>query len=191
MEHPFFTLSTRPDFRVVEYCREGVAITLTPHATLGLPTMMDKDILLYCGSLVMAEINQGRIPPKTLRFSARDLMVTTNRQTNDVGYRMLDRAFKRLTGALMSTNIKTHDIEESRNFHILDSSRVIKSSRDGKRMVQVEVTLSDWFYRALIGKEVLTINRAYFRLRKTLERRLYELARKHCGYQEKWSGWRI
>jgi plasmid replication initiation protein len=113
--------------------------------------------------------------------------VTTNRHTNDVGYKMLDRAFKRLTGCLMSTNIKTHDIEEQGNFHILDSSRVIKSSRDGKRMVQIEVTLSNWFYHALIGREVLTINRDYFRLRKTLERRLYELARKHCGRQKEWS----
>jgi plasmid replication initiation protein len=187
MEHPFFTLSTKPDFRTVEYHRDGVSITLTPHATLGLPTMMDKDILLYCGSLLMAEINKGHIPPRTLRFSAYDLMVTTNRHTNDVGYRMLDRAFKRLTGALMSTNIQTNGVEERANFHILDASRVIKSSRDGRRMVQLEVTLSNWFYNALVGKEVLTINRDYFRLRKTLERRLYELARKHCGHQPSWA----
>jgi plasmid replication initiation protein len=33
---------------------------------------------------------------------------------------------------------------------------------------------------------VLTINPNYFRLRKPLERRLYELARKHCGRQASW-----
>jgi len=38
----------------------------------------------------------------------------------------------------------------------------------------------------LLTKQVLTINRNYFRLRKALERRLYELARKHCGRQELW-----
>lgn len=53
-------------------------------------------------------------------------------------------------------------------------------------MVRLEVTVSDWFFNALIGKEVLTINREYFRLRKPLERRLYELARKHCGKQPEW-----
>ena len=87
MEHPFFTLSTKPDFREVEYSRGGVRITMTPHARRGLPTMMDKDILLYCGSLVMAEMNRGYIPPKTMRFSAHDLMVTTNRETNGKAYR--------------------------------------------------------------------------------------------------------
>src|SRR3546814_3483647 len=37
------------------------------------------------------------------------------------------------------------------------------------------------------GRSVLTLHRDYFRLRKPLERRIYELARKHCGAQEKWS----
>ena len=186
MEHPFFALSTKPDVREVNYSRDGVSITLSPHHRLGLPTMMDKDILLYVGSLLMRQINAGRIPPKTMRFSAHDLMVTTNRETNGKAYRLLKEAFERVTGCLVSTNIKTNDIEESRNFHIIESSRVVKSSHDKSRMVQVEVTVSDWFYNALLGREVLTINREYFRLRKPLERRLYELARKHCGRQEEW-----
>jgi hypothetical protein len=38
-----------------------------------------------------------------------------------------------------------------------------------------------------LGREVLTLHRDYFRLRKPLERRIYELARKHCGQQDEWS----
>jgi hypothetical protein len=53
-------------------------------------------------------------------------------------------------------------------------------------MVQVTVTLSDWLYRAVLAKSVLTLSRDYFRLRKPLERRIYELARKHCGRQPEW-----
>ncbi|KAJ8137268.1 hypothetical protein OY671_009519 [Metschnikowia pulcherrima] len=37
------------------------------------------------------------------------------------------------------------------------------------------------------GRSVSTLHRDYFRLRKPLERRIYESARKHCGAQEKWS----
>jgi len=33
----------------------------------------------------------------------------------------------------------------------------------------------------------LTLHRDYFRLRKPLERRIYEIARKHCGAQAQWS----
>jgi plasmid replication initiation protein len=186
MEHPFFALSTKPEVREVQYNRDGVSITLSPHHRLGLPTMMDKDILLYCGSLLMKEINEGRIPPKTMRFSAHDLMVTTNRHTNDVSYRMLANAFDRLTGCLITTDIRTNGIKQYSSFHLLEHFNVIENSHDKKRMVRIEVTVSGWFYNALIGKEVLTINREYFRLRKPLERRLYELARKHCGRQPEW-----
>ncbi|WP_417667422.1 replication initiator protein A, partial [Pseudidiomarina sp.] len=48
------------------------------------------------------------------------------------------------------------------------------------------VTLSEWLFRAVMSKSVLTLSRDYFRLRKPLERRVYELARKHCGKQEYW-----
>lgn len=186
MEHPFFTLSTKPDIREVEYKRDGVTIKLSPHYRYGLPTMMDKDILLYIGSLLMCEINAGRLPPKTIRFSCHDLMITTNRMTNGQAYQQLKNAFERITGCLVTTSIKTKDIEASGGFHLLERYYVVKGSRDRSRMVEVEVTVSDWFYNALIGREVLTINRDYFRLRKPLERRLYELARKHCGRQPAW-----
>ena len=53
-------------------------------------------------------------------------------------------------------------------------------------MVSVSVTLSDWLFRAVLSKSVLTLSRDYFRLRKPLERRIYEIARKHCGRQESW-----
>ena len=53
-------------------------------------------------------------------------------------------------------------------------------------MVSVTVTLSEWLFRAVLGRSVLTLSRDYFRLRKPLERRIYELARKHCGRQPAW-----
>lgn len=53
-------------------------------------------------------------------------------------------------------------------------------------MQEVEVKLSDWVFNAIKAQEVLTLSRDYFRLRKPLERRIYELARKHCGRQREW-----
>ena len=48
-------------------------------------------------------------------------------------------------------------------------------------MILVTVTLSDWIYRSVLSRSVLTLHRDYFALRKPLERRVYEIARKHCG----------
>ena len=189
MEHPFFTLSTKKDLRTISYSRNGVKVTVNPHFERGLPTIMDKDILLYCGSLVVAEMkkNPAKLPPQTLRFSCHDLMVTTNRMTNGQAYAQLKNAFERLNGCTVTTNIETNGRKTAKGFHLIEHFEVIESSHNKSRMVRVEVKLSDWYYNALVGKELLTINRDYFRLRKPLERRLYELGRKHCGKQEHWS----
>lgn len=47
----------------------------------------------------------------------------------------------------------------------------------------VEITLPDWLYQAIKKTKVLKISSDYFRIRKAIDRRLYEIARKHCGNQ--------
>jgi len=53
-------------------------------------------------------------------------------------------------------------------------------------MSSIAIEIPSWLYRAVVSGEVLTLDRDYFRLRGGIERRLYELARKHCGKQAKW-----
>jgi len=186
MEHPIFVLSKKKDIRNLEYRSGDVSIAIKP-TTDGLPTIFDKDVLLYCGSLLMQEVNAGRTPPKTLRVSSHDLLVATNKLTNGDAYRRLRLSLERLQGVSIQTNIKTNKREINRGFGLIDSYEVIESSKVKDRMVKLEITLSDWFYNSIVGKEVLTINRDYFRLGKPMERRLYEIARKHCGKQKEWS----
>lgn len=47
----------------------------------------------------------------------------------------------------------------------------------------VEITLPNWLYQAITKTKVLKISSDYFRIRKAIDRRLYEIARKHCGNQ--------
>ncbi len=75
----------------------------------------------------------------------------------------------------------------SSGFALIDSWEIIENSRVKRRMVKLEITLSEWFYNSIVGREILTINKDYFRLRKPIERRIYELARKHCGKQKEWA----
>jgi len=70
-------------------------------------------------------------------------------------------------------------------FGLIESWQIVRATRGG-RMVQVAVTLSDWLFQAVVSKSVLTLSRDYFTLRKPLERRVYEIARKHCGRQAEW-----
>lgn len=185
MEHPIFVLSKNKDMRQIEYKSGNISVSITPNLH-GLPTIFDKDVLLYCTSLLMTEINAGRTPPKTLRVSCRDLLVSTNRAINGRGYTLLKQGLDRLTGVKIKTNIKTNRREQTDVFGVLDSYRIIESSRVKDRMIRLEITFSDWFYNSILGREVLTINRDYFRLGKPMERRLYEIARKFCGKSPQW-----
>lgn len=93
----------------------------------------------------------------------------------------------RLQGVSIKTNIKTGKREQTSVFGLIDAYDVIESSRIKDRMIRLEIRLSDWIYNSILGKEVLTISRDYFRLGKPIERRVYEIARKHCGAQSSWS----
>lgn len=189
MEHPIFSLATRPDRRILSYAHNDVTITVVP-SVKGLATLFDKDILIYCISQLMAALNAGRAVSRHLRLTAHDLLVATNRETSGDGYARLREAFERLAGTRITTNIVTGGQEVTTGFGLIEGWQIVRATpatrKGGGRMVQVAVTLSDWLFRAVLSKSVLTLSRDYFRLRKPLERRIYELARKHCGRQPEW-----
>lgn len=184
MEHPIFSLSTKPDRRQRRYELNGNFVEITP-SVLGGATIHDRDILIYCISQLISAANEGREVSSTVRFRAFDLLTATNRMTNGQGYDGLKAALERLRGTTISTNITTGGEEQLDVFGLIDRAKIVRQTRDG-RMQEVEIELSDWVFNAIRSNEVLTLHRDYFRLRKPLERRIYELARKHCGSKTEW-----
>ena len=185
MEHPIFSLSHQPDTRIRYYEHKDASIQVTP-SVLGLATIHDKDILIYCISQLMHKMNAGQKISRIVRLKAYDLLVATNRQTGGRQYLLLKNSFERLAGTRVTTNIKTNDKLEISGFGLIDSWRITAKDPKSSRMTEIEVTLSKWLFNSILGKELLSINPDYFRLRKPLERRIYELARKHCGLQKEW-----
>lgn len=184
MEHPIFSVSTKPDHKLREYRNGDLWVKIKPGHD-GLATVHDRDVLIYCISHIMSALNEGREVSQTVRLKAYNLLTATNRGTDGRGYEQLRGALGRLAGTRIETNVTTGDIEVLEDFGLIDSYRVVRETRDG-RMLDLEIKLSDWVFNALRANEVLTIHRDYFRLRKPLERRIYEIARKHCGYQTEW-----
>jgi plasmid replication initiation protein len=186
MEHPMFSLSKKRDHRVRHYEHNGNSVTIKPGAD-GLATIWDKDILIYAVSQLIEGINQDREPSRVVRMTAYDLLVSTNRHTGGGDYEQLTEALRRLSGTRIETNIMTNGERIRHGFGLIDEWRVIEKNPANGRMMAMELTLSRWLYNAVIAREVLTLNRDYFRLGGALERRLYELARKHCGQQARWT----
>ena len=187
MEHPLFSLATKPDMRHLEYRNGDNVLKIKPSAD-GLPTIFDKDVLIFVISQLMAMKNRGEKVGKRLRFSAREMMMATNRHTGGKEYQRLEQAFSRLRGTSFVTNIKTGGKTQTRIFGLIDEGSFSRSEKNFDRNDYCEVILSDWLMNAIEADQVVTISEDYFRLRRPLERRLYEIARKHCGKQ---GGWQI
>lgn len=184
MEHPIFALSTKPDLNERQYEHNGNRVTVTP-STKGLATIYDKDVLIFAISQIMAAKNQGLPYSREVSFSALDFLKFANRMTNGQAYKALRETFKRLRGTTIETDIITGGVEQSTTFGLIDEARVRRTLKNGT-VTDWGITLSEWLFNAIEADEVLTLHKDYFRLRKPLERRIYEIARKHCGVQKQW-----
>ncbi|MEM9412105.1 MAG: replication initiator protein A [Planctomycetota bacterium] len=184
MEHPIYSLSTKPDHQSRRYEHNGKFVEIKPSSE-GIVTIFDRDILIYCISQVMHAINENREVSQVLRFCAHDLLKATNRTTNGGGYKGLKEALERLAGTRINTNVITGGKEVFSNFGLIERFEIVRKTRNG-RMQTIEIKLSDWVFNAISNCEVLTLHQDYFRLRKPIERKIYEIARKHTGNKSSW-----
>lgn len=189
MEVPVYSLSTKPDLSTFKWVsKDGKRkLEITP-STLGRATMHDKDVLIYVTSQMTEALNRDRSDAKNrvVRFTVHDYLVTTNRHTSGREYQTFETALRRLSGTRIYTNIETGDIRIKRDFGLIDGWEIVEKSPTDERMIAVEITLSEWLFNAIQAREVLTLDPNYFRIRKPIERKVYEIARKHCGNQAQW-----
>jgi plasmid replication initiation protein len=185
MEHPFYSLSKRPDTAIRRYDRNGHWLQITP-SVKGLATIYDKDILIYCISQLVEALKRGEKISTRVRINSRELLIFTNRGTAGKDYAALCEAIDRLAGTRISTNIRTGNEEQYDTFGLIDAASIRRTHGHDGRLLWCEIKLSEWVFNAIRAQEILTLHRDYFRLRKPLERRIYELARKHCGRQPEW-----
>jgi hypothetical protein len=186
MEHPFYSLSKKPETAIRRYEHNGNWLQIVP-SVKGLATIYDKDILIYCISQLMEKLKRREPVGPRIRITSHDLLVFTNRGTAGKDYKALCEAIDRLAGTRITTNIRTGEEEQTDSFGLIDAASIRRKHGLDGRLLWVEIKLSDWVFNAIKGEEVLTLHPDYFRLGKPLERRVYELARKHCGRQNSWT----
>ncbi len=185
MEHPFYSLSKKPDTSIRRYEHNGNWLEIIP-SVKGLATIYDKDILVYCISQIMAKLKRGEKVSQRVSINSHDFLVFTNRGTGGKDYKALCDSLDRLAGTRIVTNIKTGDTEQTDGFGLVDATSVRRKHGLDGRLLWCEVKLSDWVFNAIRAQEILTLHPDYFRLSKPLEKRIYEIARKHCGQQPSW-----
>lgn len=210
LEHPFYALHTRRNLKPVVYRKsiqrkDGVVdqeLRIYP-SHYGMMNLRDKDIIIYAVSCLMDRKNRNLPIGQCVEFDLYKFFVATNRSSGGTGYRDFLTSLKRLSGCRISTTIESGGKRHDKEFGLLDtwetytdnpnpppkrtSETECYSKRDEEKPAlprgRVRVTLSNYLFQAIQGNDVLTLDRRYFLLSNLFERRLYELARKHCGHQ--------
>ena len=130
MAHPIFSLSTRPETRILRYQQEDTIVEIHP-STKGLATIYDKDVLIYCISKLMHRKNNGEAIGPVVRITTHDLLVSTNRNTGGISYERLEDTLDRLAGTRIKTNVvdRGRDIDAKFRDH-----RVVRLQSQGQRV---------------------------------------------------------
>lgn len=184
MEHPFYSLSKNPVKEIAPYEHNGKTIEFRP-SFKGFPTIYDKDLIIYAISHLIAETPIGEEPASTVEFDPYEFLVFTERATGGRAYDALCDTAERLKGSYFKTNVKINGVIKDSWRGIVDGVD-IETNAKTKKPMKIRIKLSDMVLDTIKERSVLTLNKNYFRLSKPIERRVYELARKHCGQQSKW-----
>jgi plasmid replication initiation protein len=200
MEFPIFSLAKNKDLEIREYRRGNRMVRIIP-SSVGAATVFDKDLLLYVASQLIEAKNQGRPISRTVVIDSCDFLVGTERGDGRASFERIVDLLNRLRSTTIQTNVETGGVMQTEGFGMIDSYKIISEkqraekrigdrgkevTRQISRVLQFTVTLSEWLYNGLVNYEVLTMDRGYFRLSRSIDRRLYEIARKHCGDQPYW-----
>ena len=194
MEAPLFSLALKPDHETWRWVSSDKKkwLEVTP-SSIGRATMHDKDLLIYITSQIVAAMNNAirnstKMPGRRIQFTLHDYLISTGRCTSGVSYSNFEATLDRLAGTRLKTNIAMGNLDYRSSFGLIEGfDYIMESDSNGKRrMVAIVVTISKWLYRSMEENQVLTINKNYFTLRRPLEKKLYEIARKHVGVQPDW-----
>ena len=190
LQYPLFALDKHARGAEVYRYEDGAGNWLEVKSNAdGMPTIFDKDILIYGISLLVQDLDDNReINQPTIRFYTANILEFLQKRKGGPNYQRIDKALRRLAGTTLETNIRAGDSETAEIFHIIDRATIKRKydEADG-RLQYCEFTLSEWLWRAVKARDVLTLHRDYFLLPTALSRRIYEIARKFCGYKSHWT----
>ncbi|WP_308918146.1 replication initiator protein A [Jannaschia sp. LMIT008] len=185
MEHPFYSLSKKPDREPRRYEYKDAWIEFRP-SIKGLPTIYDKDLIIYAISQLIAGVREGRPISKRVQIDPYAFLVFTQRGTGGRDYDALCDSIDRIDGTRFRTNILFEGTRTDEWMGIIDGAKMRTCERTGK-IKSLELKLSDMVVSSVEEMDVLTLHRDYFRLSRPIERRIYEMARKAVGQDEGWT----
>src|ERR1700674_4532565 len=97
MEHPFYSLSKKPETSIRRYEHNGNWLEIVP-SVMCLATIYIRDILIYCISQLMEKLKRIEPVGPRVRITSHDLLVFTDLGTAGKDHNALCETLDRLAG---------------------------------------------------------------------------------------------
>jgi hypothetical protein len=200
MAYPFFDLDKRALKARIEFEDPDLGVKIAVRAAdgSGVPTIYDKDLVLYVATVLAQRMDEGRLTgadeDRVINFTVHDFLRVAGRSTDARSYDRFKAMLDRLTSATISTNIEVTVDDETLGadgwfewFERTGTGIRYRTGKNGtKRISHVRITVGKWLFNAIVkDRKILTYAKAYFDL-EPIPRRLYDLARVHVGTQDRW-----
>jgi len=200
MAYPFFDLDKRALKSRIEFEDADVGVRIAVRAAdgSGVPTIYDKDLVLYVATVIARRMDDNRLTgsdeDRVVNFSVHDFFRVAGRSTDARSYERFKAMLDRLTSATISTNIEVSFDDETLGadgwfewFERTGTGIQYRKAKDGKKRIShVRIVVGRWLFNAIVkDRRILTYAKRYFDL-EPVPRRLYDLARVHVGHQERW-----
>ncbi len=187
MAWPFFSLSKPKRLKPIKFTSEknDIQIKVSGNSEYGIANIYDADILLWaCAQVRHQYENTGKKPPRTVEFLPSRLVKQTGRKWGGQTVEGLKKSLQRMASTLIETSIRTEHIKEARGFHWIENYRTEEDRKTGDPSGPWSITLSEWLYEGILqDQNLLSLNPGYYAITSGLEKRLYQIARKHGGSQ--------
>jgi plasmid replication initiation protein len=185
MAVPIVSLAKSKRSTPIEFTKGDVKVEVSAPAHIGIATIWDLDIVLWCIGQLNAAMNRGETPPPTIAAPAYDILKGVKRHTSGTEYRRLKEALDRLKATTIRTTIRAKG-KRGETFSLIE--RVRWAEDEQGRPLGIEVTVPQWLHSAVTDRRVLALDPRYFDITSGLGRWLYRLARKQAG--DRSDGWR-
>lgn len=191
MSNPFFGLTKNPQTSMEFHHTLGdgkeVSIRIKGNQD-GIATIWDQHILIYIHTVLVERMNKQEEVDPIIRFTVHDFLKTTFAETGKTDYERVVEGLRRLKGTTIETNVEAQGESAEQGVSWINRYRIHRrKTARGEIMSHIEVELSDWVFRKMTEKgKHLSIRPEYFNIKSGIEKRLYQLARKHVGNQPFW-----
>jgi plasmid replication initiation protein len=182
MMFPFFSLSKKRDLTIRNWKNGNTSLSIFPSA-LGAPTIFDKDLLIFVQTKLSREYDATNEVSRRIKFNVAEFFSFVGKNKpggND--YKQILDAIRRLNGVRFETSLSYDGTTTVDGRGFIEDYKVGKYTSNGEGAIEVEILLSNWLYQATIHHKLLSApTKEYFAIDKPMEKRMYELARVHCG----------